>query len=457
MTDETEIIRRPFYRRRVPLQRLLQAVEEHPVVSVVVVAFLVRLLVVVLSFFLTHGYLMPDEKQYVDLGRAVASGQSLEKLNPGDPKYGQFLYHQTWSFSGPLSLFFWIFGSTRLVGQLFVAAVGAAVAGVTVSVGSRFLRPGSAVCAGLLVALTPSQVLFSSVVLRESLVWLALALVALGALHLSGTDWHRLVRGVAVAVVGLLALAFLRPQTLLAACWALALALVFTPRQRWLPRVAAGVALAAILPWIGGTGIGGLQLADRTAPSLGAIRARLAVGAHSAFGSGAQPLPAAPKRQPPPAAPTGAGAGNGAEGVSAGLGHLPRGVVNVILRPYPWESTVGTALLLARVENLGWYLLYGLTAVGIVVSVRRRPARLALQFPVLVMGMLVGIAALTEGNLGTAFRHREQVLWVLSLCAVAGLEWLMPRASPHPRAPSRGLSVQRADSELQLPSNREHV
>jgi hypothetical protein len=40
---------------------------------------------------------------------------------------------------------------------------------------------------------------------------------------------------------------------------------------------------------------------------------------------------------------------------------------------------------------------------------------------------MVGIAAVTQGNLGTAFRHREQVLWVLALGAAAGAEWLWSR------------------------------
>jgi hypothetical protein len=41
--------------------------------------------------------------------------------------------------------------------------------------------------------------------------------------------------------------------------------------------------------------------------------------------------------------------------------------------------------------------------------------------------MMIGIAAVTQGNLGTAFRHREQVLWVLALGAAAGAEWLWAR------------------------------
>ncbi len=162
----------------------------------------------------------------------------------------------------------------------------------------------------------------------------------------------------------------------------------------------------------------------------------MAVGAQSAFG------------EPTPPKPTGGAAGKaGAEAIVAnterdksitsGFSNLPSGLVNVTLRPFPWESSPSLSLALARIETFGWYLLYGLCVLGAVVSVRRREARLALQFPILLLGMMVGIAAVTQGNLGTAFRHREQVLWVLALGAAAGAEWLWSRRRvPRPGAPS---------------------
>ncbi|MEY2535468.1 MAG: hypothetical protein QOF29_3378, partial [bacterium] len=132
----------------------------------------------------------------------------------------------------------------------------------------------------------------------------------------------------------------------------------------------------------------------------------------------------------PPVAPPAPAPGTteaDAEAVAPGLGRLPRGLVDVTVRPFPWTPTSGLGLTLARVENLGWYALYVLAALGIATSLRRRAARVALQFPFLVTGMLVGMAALTQGNLGTAFRHRDQVLGALALCAAAGLQWIVPR------------------------------
>jgi hypothetical protein len=119
------------------------------------------------------------------------------------------------------------------------------------------------------------------------------------------------------------------------------------------------------------------------------------------------------------------GAADRDEGLRGGISHLPAGLVDVTLRPFPWQPSVGLSLLMARVETLiFWYALYTLSILGILVSLRRRCARLTLQFPVLLIGLLIGIAALTQGNLGTAFRHRDQMVWALALCAAAGLQWL---------------------------------
>ncbi|MDP9255705.1 MAG: hypothetical protein M3Q31_04005 [Actinomycetota bacterium] len=423
---------------------------EHPVVAVVLLALVARMLVAIASFVLTDGYLIPDEALYVDLGRAVVvHGLTPDQWYPG---YGQSFYDSTRTFSGPLVFLFEVFGATRLVGQVFVAFVGTVAAGATVVIALRFLTPAFAALAGIVVALTPSEVLFSSVVLREAHVWLALTLLAGAALLLSSTDWRRVAGGFVLAAVSLLALAFLREQTMLAAAWALALAVIFTPRRLWVPRVAAGVAVAAFIPLLAGFGLAGWGLVTSTAPNLAETRGILAVGANSAF----VPARPAPGRVTPSATRGGAAsiaaraAAGGGGSVSASLEHLPTGLVDVTLRPFPWESSVGVTLLLARLETFLWYVLYALSLVGIAVSVRRRSARLALQFPVLVLGMLVGIAALTQGNLGTAFRHRDQVLYVLALCAAAGLQWLV-RESQWARSRRRD-TVSDRQSELNAPS-----
>jgi hypothetical protein len=395
---------------------------EHPIATVVVLALAARVVVAVAAYLLTDRYTIPDEALYMALGRAVVHGVPPDQWYPG---YGQWLYDQVGAFSRPLVLLFRVFGPERLVGAFFSAVVGAAVAGVTVAIGLRFLRPAFALLAGVVVALTPSQVLLSSVVLREAHIWLALALVGVGALHMARPAWRPLAVGVAVAAGGLLALGFLRDQTMLAAAWALALALLISPRRLWIPRMAAGLAVVLVVPLIGGAGLGGAGLVAHNADTLAQTRAKLGVGANSAFG-GATPPPRAGATAggPSPSNRAVSDAASQEDGVRSDLAHLPAGVVNVTLRPFPWESSPSLSLALARIETLEWYALCGL---GVVVSVRRRLARRAMQYPIVLLGLLVGLAAVTQGNLGTAFRHRGQLLWVLALGAAAGAQWLWSR------------------------------
>jgi hypothetical protein len=440
---------RAFTSTRRASARTLHLLTAHPIVTVVVVALLARVVVAVAAVIVTRRYTIPDETLYLELGRNIVNGISPDQWYPG---YGQSFYDSVETFSAPLVLLFRIFGAYRVVGGLFSAVVGAATAGLTVAIALRYLRPAFALLAGLVVALLPSQVLFSAVVLREGHIWLMLAVVGFGAVLMMTTDWRRIALGAVLAALGILGLGYLRDQTMLAAAWALGLAVIVTPWRLWPARVAAGVAVAVLIPMVAGSGPGAWNLLRNNAGSLAKTRATLAVDANSAFGGATPPPPtqpststtttaAKPSAQPPPpgeapktpaAAPTqgsvsdtARNAANGEENVRAGLRHLPVGLVDVTLRPFPWSSTVGLSLLMARVETVAWYVLYALGIIGILASLRRREARLALQFPVLLMGMLLGIAALTQGNLGTAFRHREQMVWALALCAAAGLQWLV--------------------------------
>jgi hypothetical protein len=394
---------------------------EHPVAAVLIVAFAARFGLVASWAILSDRFLIPDEGQYVALATAVSGGTSPDEWYPG---YGQSLYDSTWVFSAPLTLLFDVLGPSRIMGSLITVVVGAAAAGVTTAIGVRFLRPAFAVLAGLVVALSPSQILFSSVVLREAHVWLALTLVGLGAVLLAHADRRRLAGGLALATAGLLALAYLRPQTLLTAAWALSLAMILTPWRGWIPRVAATLAVVAIVPWIVGLGVGGYQLASAALPRLGNTRATLAVGANSAFTDPGSPGSGDTDKAGAPAIVSRVEAD---KSITSGFSHFPEGVLNVTMRPYPWEPTPSMSLSLARVENLEWYVLYALCAIGILVSIRRRAARLALQFPMLLVAMMIVTAAVTQGNLGTAYRHREQILWALALGAAAGAQWLASR------------------------------
>lgn len=485
--------------------------KRHPVAFVALAAAAARLAFALVSFVIHPVSLVPDEVQYIGVASYVARGEPADLWLPG---YGQLLYNYTWVFTAPLRVLFEIFGPSRLVGQLWAAAFGVACAALTTRLALMAVRRWLALAGGLVVALLPSQLLWSSVVLRESLIWAALALVGLCvALGAKSTGWRR---WAALGGCGgaLAALAFLRPQTMLAAAWVLPAAVFLAGGHARVLRSVGALALAVVIPAGVGLGPAGWTLVQKAVPSLAATRTNFAVDAESAFTPttlvsgpsttlpeqesvpefdfpgwgdpsgfaappGAEvdgenrpgpPSPGRPNLSPqrpnsrprPPAYESGAqepageastgpatsepnGVGPGvptfipegpvvrasdgsryyADGsFGANISHGVGGFLATAFRPWPWETADSVALQLSRLENLVWYALYVLAVCGLILGYRRRAVA---AFPVLLTGAILGIAALTQGNLGTAFRHRGQILWCVALLAAMGAELLLTR------------------------------
>jgi hypothetical protein len=79
---------------------------------------------------------------------------------------------------------------------------------------------------------------------------------------------------------------------------------------------------------------------------------------------------------------------------------------------------------MARLESLVWYPLLLLAVVGLWAS--RKHLR-DMTFPLLVGGGVLVVYALTEGNIGTAYRHRGEFVWVVILLAMLGANALLEK------------------------------
>jgi hypothetical protein len=130
--------------------------------------------------------------------------------------------------------------------------------------------------------------------------------------------------------------------------------------------------------------------------------------------------------------------------VPSGFGNdlkaLPTGFVAFALRPFPWQHGDGLSYDLAGVEELLYYPLYLLALLGVVAYRRRRDL---IAFPLVVAVLITGIASVAEGNLGSAFRHRDQLFWVVAFFAALGANhlwalWRRPRTTDEERAPVLG-------------------
>jgi hypothetical protein len=407
-------------------RRLLERCLAHPVLVTLFVALLVRVTAAVLINRLHAGVLIPDEHQYVDLAASVARGDGADAWFPG---YGQLLYQTTFPFTGTVAFLFQHIGPYRILAQLVAAVAGAGTAAAVAQLALEAVPRRYALAAGLLAAVFPSQVLWSSVALRESVVWLGLAVMAVAlAAAARRPDARGVLISLAALFLALVMLARLREQTFVVAAWAAALALIFCRPKRaaWMQRGAV-LAMVVLIPVWAGYGYAGFSLVQRAVPGLGTTRANLADGAQSAIVKPPPPTattaPATPT--PPPAAPRGAAQTLLDDSVAPSIRHLPAGLFAVTLRPVPGEPIRNADTAFSELENLGWYLLYVLAACGIVMG--RRHRRLAFAAIVTVGVLLSG--ALYEGNVGTAFRHRGQVLWALLVLAAVGLHEIVQRRS----------------------------
>ena len=203
----------------------------HPVAVPSVVALAIRVIAAIGITKFQHGYLFPDESDYVNFGRLAASGHLTVSVAGG---YGKDLFHEAASFMWPLTVLFDLFGTHVLVAALWAALFGAVTAGLTAVLVRRATNSnGWAAAAGLAVALFPSQVLWSSVVLRESMVWAGLAGTAIGvALFSRAKQWQSLAGATVVTGISLLSLAYLRYWAFIPAAWAAAAAVwLFRPAR----------------------------------------------------------------------------------------------------------------------------------------------------------------------------------------------------------------------------------
>ena len=100
------------------------------------------------------------------------------------------------------------------------------------------------------------------------------------------------------------------------------------------------------------------------------------------------------------------------------LRFAPVGALHVLFAPFPWDTT-GPVQAAAAIENV---VLYVVTAVAVLM-----PGFLAVLgtrsgvFVGLVILLVIGPLAIVEGNIGTAYRHKMQILPYLLMLGVAGL------------------------------------
>jgi hypothetical protein len=389
---------------------------ERPILAVFSLALLVRGVAAVIITVGWGGSLFPDDASYSRLADAVADGR-WGTLDP----YFQWLYERTGTLLVPVTGLYEVLGPFKLAGQLYVALLGAATAAFTARLALELVSRQWALVAGALVALLPSQILWSSLILKDAAVWALLSgLAVVVAVAGRTSDRRRLALLAVLAVAFLTLLGYLRLHTLeiaLVALWIAVAIQAALGAPRRVPRVATATAMLACIPLLFSMGVFGASFVHNSRDPT-AQRSLNAQGANSAVS---------------PSTPDGTGftasdADDASLSAGAELSYLPTGVTVMALRPWPWEtSRRSIGITLARIETVPWYPLVLLALVGLTTLRAFRTRLPVLAFPLLVGGATLTMYALTEGNLGTAFRHRGEFVWVVLLFATLGLELLWRR------------------------------
>ncbi len=503
------------------LNRLVNMFTERPVLATFAIAFFIRFVVAVGSNALHDGTLIPDEGQYLIVATLASKGELSSGMWGG---HMVSLWSASRTFFYPLTAMFWLFGPSRFIGQLLPVLFGAVTAAATTAMASSVLRRSYALLAGLIVALFPSQVILSSVVLRESFVWAGLAGAAVAVGYFQRQDsTGRIVGSGLLAALSIFAIFWLRLQTAALALWCLFFTLL-TGRGRRSLRVLSAVCVLAVVPWLAGAGPGAITFLESGISRAGSSHAWMALKAESSFldlrappgtsdhpdweqglsnvqappgtsdhpdreqglsnvqapvdedqrSSNADSLPAfenvsaedcASRIEEEPGSfhegwfpkdgdrmdlVSGVRGseiherstadwvclGDGVGGsiivdnrLRTTLSRVPRGLFDTMVRPLPWEGSWSNIDKFGAVlESPVWIVLYGLSAYGI--WKRRRNLR-QLLFPVLIVGAIATAGAVTHGNLGTALRHREQMLFAFAFLSAAGLQAIADRRDEH--------------------------
>ena len=381
--------------------RFLTRLTTRPVLSVFLLALSVRLFLAGVIAIVSDGTLFLDDQQYLETIR-IGGGWKPPYADQMLASSHAVTWRKGTVFYQPILLLFRLIGPYAFVAQLLPALAGAVTAGAVAKIVGPYTSPKIALCAGLLVAIYPSQVLWSSLILRDAFSWMALSLVAVTL-----TCWDRredlfgfggytvVLAGIAVYLGGI------RASTLIVCCLALLIAVLWRATSLRIPKLAVAASLLFLVPvaveamglsyGMLGTdllrsGLSGLE-DQRQAASRGA---GMSLGEGDSFAAGA---------------------------VINDFRHLPAGLRLVLIDPLPHEMFDKSVLVIPFIENLIWYPMLVLALLG-VPEVRRGGTDLAY---VILVG--VGSAtswALVEGNFGTAYRHRGDFVWAVAVFAALG-------------------------------------
>lgn len=303
-----------------------------------------------------------------------------------------------------LAALYWVFGSHAAAGLAVNAIFGAALVPIVSDTTHRLFGPAAARYAGPLVVVLPGLFLWTSLLMKEPTMLLLLAIAANCAV--------RLVDRMSLASLSLLTMSLLLAFTVrawvglaVAAGFVAAIAISSRHLIRGVGNGLSAVVIVAAMMVGSGVGYSGYQTAiNADLATANDVRTDLSTSAATGYDTTAD-----------------------ISSAGAALSYLPRGMVNFVFGPMPWQIQ-GARQLPFVPDLLVWWALLPSLWLGLRSSRRLVGKRtLLVILPALTAVVLMSLAL---GNFGTVVRERLQMLVLIVPLIALGLAERSARRSP---------------------------
>ncbi|HEX8559470.1 MAG TPA: glycosyltransferase family 39 protein [Pyrinomonadaceae bacterium] len=311
---------------------------------------------------------------------------------------------RNWGMGYVVGGIYMLVGRNMLAVQFFNAVLGAATAPVIFLCARQiFQNVRVASIATLCVAFYPSLVLWSSQGLKDGPIVFLLALAMLATLQLGGRFSAKYVGVMLFALYGLLCFRFyIFYMTAAAVCGAFVIGMRPQTTRNMLRQFTVVLALG-----LGLTYLGVLRTADAQLEVYGDLeavqrsRADLVRSANSGFGQDVDVSTA-----------------------SGAISAIPLGMAYLLFAPFPWQlASLRQSITLP--EMLAWWAAFPLLVMGIWFTVKYR---LRQALPILLFTTMLTLAySIFQGNVGTAYRQRSQILVFYFIFVAVGAVLVMER------------------------------
>jgi 4-amino-4-deoxy-L-arabinose transferase-like glycosyltransferase len=353
--------------------------------QIFVSALLVRVLLATAIYYLRlQGFFGGDALTYDQQGFA------LTQVWQGQISYDDFTYGRVHDFLGMPYLVAGIYtlvGRNTLAVQLFNAVLGAATAPVVYVCAQRiFQNVRVARVAALLVAFYPSLILWSSQALKDGPIMLLLAVTMLATLKLGERFSVKYLAVLMFSLFGLLSLRFYVFYIMIVAVGAgFFIGMRQFTTQRFVQQLVMVVCVGLALMYMGVLRTASVQFEDYgNLERVQRSRQDLASSAQSGFGQDVD-----------------------VSTTSGALSAIPLGMIYLLFAPFPWQmANLRQSITLP--EMMLWWGSFPLLVLGGWFTLKYR---LRQALPMILFTLMLTLAySIFQGNVGTAYRQRSQLL-----------------------------------------------